>query len=609
MRLKYLLIFFFSLLYSSDPTFCQTVIKAADFGVKPNSNENAAPGLRKAIEVCKASGNAILVLPGGRIDVWPEGAEQRELYISNCTEDDTLSKVKNIAFSFENCKNVTLDGRNTLVMLHGKMLSFALLNSVNIRIRNISFDYERPTMSELTIRSVSDTVIETQIHPDSKYAIEGRRINFYGENWKMQSYHAILFDPARQMMRYSDFKPFLTAKAVENNPLSVRFEGNFTNTGFRAGEVLTVRDPYRDNCGGLISRSKNIELENVKMHYMHGLGIVSQFSENISFWKVVVAPRENSGRIISSFADCFHFSGCKGLVKIDNCLTSGSHDDAVNVHGTHLKMTALDETKKIRVRFMHHQTYGFEAFFEGDSIAFINPQTLLPLGKAIVKSARLINKREMEIEVAGTMPSAVQPGLSIENLSWTPEVVIRNSRFERTNTRGMLITTPRKVLIENNVFYHTGMFPILIANDASSWFESGAVRDVTIRNNVFEGCGYNSKSGAIKIAPENHELVPGNTVHRNIRIIGNTFKMISNGLLEARSVDNLVFSKNKIRNVSLQAENMKLVVDLTACKNVVIGKNHFNRSASPVINTVKMSKADLETNLAVNMLNRKLINE
>ena len=73
---------------------------------------------------------------------------------------------------------------------------------------------------------------------------------------------------------------------------------------------------------------------------MHGLGIVSQFSENISLLKVMVAPRENSGRIIASFADCFHFSGCRGLVKIDSCFTSGSHDDPVNVHGTHLQITS-----------------------------------------------------------------------------------------------------------------------------------------------------------------------------------------------------------------------------------------------------------------------------
>jgi hypothetical protein len=601
MWFRYTFLLIISLFFAGVVALSQKVVNAADFGVKSNSFENAAPAIRKAIEVCKASGNAILLLPGGRIDVWPEDAVKRELYISNSTENDTLSKVKSIAFAFDHCRNVTLDGNNTLVVLHGKMVSFAILNSVNIKVKNIKFDYERPTISEVTIRSVTDTAIETVIHRDSKYTIDSGRISFYGEGWKNKSYHTILFDPNKEILRYSNFSPFLTSKAVETSPLHVRFEGKFTNTKFHPGDVLTFRDPYRDNCGGFISRSKNIELEHVKMHFMHGLGIVSQFSENISLFKVAVAPRENSGRIISSFADCFHFSGCRGLVKIDSCFTSGAHDDPVNVHGTHLQVTSIDPAKKITVRFMHHQTYGFEAYFAGDSIAFVNPQTLMPLGKAKLKAAKLINKREMELEVEGSLPTYVNTGLCIENLTWTPEVVIRNSRFERTNTRGLLLTTSRRVLIEHNVFHRTGMFPILIADDASSWFESGSVQDVTIRYNTFEDCGNNS-GGAIQIAPENHELVIGNMVHRNIRIIDNTFKVYHDVVLSARSVDHLLFAGNKITYTNFFGKgNNKPSINLTACKNVVIHKNRFDAPTGPVVNTSKMTKTDLKTDLTVNM--------
>lgn len=119
----------------------------------------------------------------------------------------------------------------------------------------------------------------------------------------------------------------------------------------------------------------------------------------------------------------------------------------------------------------------------------------------------------MKIELDNELPAYAKEGVSVENITWKPDVVIRNSRFERTNTRGILVTTRKTVLIENNVFYRTGMFPILIADDATSWVESGAVQNVTIRNNIFDNCGYNSGSGSINIAPENHELadkpVPG----------------------------------------------------------------------------------------------------
>ncbi|HSC53276.1 MAG TPA: right-handed parallel beta-helix repeat-containing protein [Phnomibacter sp.] len=578
----------------------QTIIKASDFGVLANNGKDAAAGIRAAIASCKKQKNAVLVLPGGRIDIYPEHAVQRELYISNATESDSLSKQKTIAFDFDHCKNLTLEGNNTLVVLHGKMISFSVLYSSNITVRNIQFDYERPTMSELTIRSKGDSLIETSIHPDSKFSIDNGRIIFFGEGWKTNSFHTIRFDPKKDRLYYSNLKPLLDARAVQVNATQVNFAGSFSKSGYNSGDVLSFRDPYRDNCGAFISRSKNIQLANVQMHYMHGLGIVSQFSENISLFKVRVAPRENSGRIMSSFADCFHFSGCKGLVKIDSCFTSGAHDDAVNVHGTHLQITDIDSLQKIRLRFMHHQTYGFEAFFAGDSIAFIHPQTLMPLATAVVKKAKLVNKKEMEIEVVGKLDHQVVKGLCIENLSWTPKVIIRNSRFERTNTRGMLITTRKKVLIENNTFYHTGMFPILIANDASSWFESGAVQDVVIRNNVFEDCGYNSGSGAIYIAPENHELKPGNMVHRNIRIINNQFKLINNTVLSARSVDQLLFTGNTI-STNDAALQLRPFISLLACKHVTIQQNFSKGLALPIVHAKMMTAADVKADGSVKM--------
>ena len=82
---------------------------------------------------------------------------------------------------------------------------------------------------------------------------------------------------------------------------------------------------------------------------------------------------------------------------------------------------------------------------------------------------------------------------------------------------------------------------ILIADDASSWFESGPVRDVTIRGNRFLQCA----DPAILIEPENHVADPL-PVHRNIRIVGNTFELRGGAkAVAARSVDGLELSGNR----------------------------------------------------------------
>lgn len=588
---KTFLLFLFFLLAVNVFGQVADTVKVAQFGVKSNSYQNASKGISEALKKCSGKQNVVVQLPGGRIDLWPEDSVKKEIYISNATESDTLSKIKNIGFFFDHLKNVTLDGNNTLVVLHGKMISFALFNCENIQIKNLQFDYERPTMSEATIVSVSPSSVKLKIHPDSRYFIEKGKIGFYGEGWKSNSHHTIALDQQNRM-HYSSFEPFLKSKAIQQENRDVLFEGDFTKVKYNVGDVLTIRDTYRDNCGGFITLSKDVVLSNVKMHFMHGLGIVSQFAENITLSKVVVAPRENSGRVIASFADCFHFSGCKGKILVTDCKTSGAHDDPINVHGTHLKITEIAGSKKIKVQFMHHQTYGFEAFFAGDSISFVSPQSLKPIVFGKLKSAKLISKKEMELTLENEISEKIKVGDVIENLTWTPEVTVRNSRFERTNTRGLLLTTRRKIVIENNIFYKTGMHAILIANDASSWFESGAVNNVIIRNNTFEECAYNSGT-VINIAPENHELVKGYYVHHNIKILENTFKVFDKQILSARSTDGLFFLNNTINESSLMNNSNEETFKLTACKNVVIKNNTFNTSWKPKIATFNMGNVSI----------------
>jgi polygalacturonase len=247
---------------------------------------------------------------------------------------------------------------------------------------------------------------------------------------------------------------------------------------------------------------------------------------------------------------------------------------------------------------MHHQTYGLEAFFKGDAIAYIKAATLLPYGSGIVKRATMINKRIMELEMETAIPEGLNQEFVLENITWTPSLTIRNSHFERTNTRGILVTTRKKVLIENNRFVRTGMHAILIANDASSWYESGPVTDVLIQNNRFEECGYNSEPGnaVISIAPENHELVPNQYVHRNIRIRNNYFKVYDAPLVQARSTIGLEFSGNTIEASSiLPKKGDKAALQLTACAKVTVLDNTFQVPWEPTLQFEKMEKKNIRS--------------
>ena len=575
------------------------VIHAEDFGIIPNTFENMAPKLKTLSQEISEHDTVKLEFLKGRYDIWPEGSEQREYFITNTsTEKEVPSKIKTIGLLFENIKNLTIEGNDALFILHGKMINFAFDHCENITMQNISFDYERPTMSEMTFVEVSATKITATINPSSTYTIMDGKLIFYGEGWKMKHHHAILIDPEPDAFYYSKFIPFLKSKATQIAPFKIEFEGDFSKYDFKPGQILTVRDPIRDQVGAFIAYSKNVLLQNVQMHYMHGMGIINQFNENVTLDKVIIKPREETGRKIAAFADCFHFSGCKGEIIIKNCETYGGHDDPVNVHGTHLKIIEKIAENKIKLRFMHGQTYGLEAFFKGDTLNFVHSKSLQIYGVGKVKDVKSLSEREVEITLEKEVPKGFQIGDVVENVTWTPSVIIKNNYFSGANTRGVLMTTSKSVVIENNTFFRLGMHGILIANDASGWYESGPVRDVTIRGNRFVDCGYNKApdSYIINIWPENHEVVKDYYVHENIIIENNIFEAFDTPVLRVKSTNGLVFKNNTI----VKTKNFKNLKSgkpsfyIQECKSIKI---ELPRSAKDNFDTFKIvdtKKKDLK---------------
>lgn len=575
-------------------------IDVSTFGTKPNSFADATAGVQKAIEATRVQAKSVLNFPKGRYDFWPDSATETHYYISNSSSEAEFPvKKQRVGLYLKDLKNVTIEGNGSVFVFHGKMISWVIDGSENIRLQNLSVNYERPGMSEMTLEEITPTSVTANIHPDSKFAINDGRLEWYGEKWITKNHHAVLFRPNAGTLTYSGWDAFSKSKAEKISPLKIKFTGDFSKLKAQAGDVLTIRDRYRDYVGAFNNRSKNISLHNINMYSMHGLGIVSQFSENLDYDSVFIAPEPGSGRVIASSADGMHFSGCKGQITINNCRFKGLHDDPVNVHGTHLKVSELISPNTLKLKFMHHQTYGFMAFMPGDTIAYLHPAALQIFGQGKIKTAKLISEREMLVELEKPFPSKLKIGDALENVTWTPAVTIKNSRFEATISRGTLITTRRKVVIENNIYYRTGMHAILIEDDAEGWYESGPVSDVTIRKNQFIECGYNSAPNnyVININPENHQLIPNYYVHKNIRIENNIFKVYDYPLLAAKSTQGLTFLNNKIEKSDfMPSGSLRAAFNFLACTAVIIKGNQFG-TEKPEVELKNMAKKNIKSDI------------
>lgn len=572
LRSKFLLSVFVLIIFHVDCIAQNDTVYVSEFGVHPYTYENCVAQIQSAINACKSKGTHVLVFPKGRYDIWPENAIRKEYFISNTsTERECPSKIKTIGLLFENIHHLRVEGSGAQLMFHGKMTTIAVENCQDISFHNLYIDFERPAGSELEYTNVSEGCVEVKVHKDTKYEIVDGKMNLYGEGWKCNINQCIEYDHEYETFSYTEGWNVLSGSpAHETSPGVIKF---FTPKDFlpKKGNRLTIRDQV----GMFIYHSKNIELNEIQMHYMHGLGIISQYSENITIRKSKCAPHPESGRILAASADMTHFSGCKGKVTIDSCYFSGAHDDLINVHGTNLCAVEKIDDHTLNLRFMHGQTYGFQAYHEGDMVAFIKASTMERLAKASVISVKKVSERIWQVCFDQKVPAWLEINHDcVENLTCTPEVEITNNFFTRTSTRGTLVSTPRRVVIRKNTYYKTGMSAILIEGDAEGWFESGPVSDVLIEGNIFVDCAYNGgpHNAVIAINPSNTEVRDTHPVHKNIRIRNNVFKIFDYPVLYAKSTANLFFSDNSIERTTLLSpftENRHLF-RLNGCRNVVI---------------------------------------
>ena len=434
-------------------------------------------------------------------------------------------------------KNVTIDGNGATLLVHGKMTPLLLNNCENITIKNLVIDYACPIMAEFKVLSNENGTCIIEINKDCLYRIDGNNLIWQGENdltgvpyWE-DSYignrrHIKLIDPETQIPR--DFRradlDFKTIEDLGNNQLKIILKKK--DADFPVGAVFQTRNIIRDHTGSLFQRCKNLRFENLRIKFMHGLGMVSQFCENVTYINCDLTPAPH--RTITSTADFFQFSGCKGDLIVENCKAQGAHDDYINVHGTHLRIVEADySNNSIIVRFMHDESWGFQAFEVGDELEFIKWNNLQPYDKTKVISHKKLNDTDILLNLDRPLPQIEINKDVVENVTWTPNLYVRNCDFGTTSGRGILCTTRGEVIIENSVFYKLQGPALLMEDDCNFWFESGYSNKVIFRNNAVISCDHGTTypgAPVIRYTPKIMDESFQGYVHGKLVLENNIFK-------------------------------------------------------------------------------------
>lgn len=582
-----------------------TTIKVSDYGLKPDSKVNSISAIIKAVNECKKHPGSILKFEKGRYDFWPDSTFTKEYFESNTTDNNP----KKLGVLLEDCKGLTVDGQGSEFIFHGAMQPFTIDNSQNITIRNVSVDWDIPLTAQARVLATSPKNIDLEIDTlQFPYEITGGKLVFVGENWKAEpsgymeyeaNTHRIAAGTGDEGCVLGNWSNY---PVEELKPGTVRMNGQFTRTP-AVGNYLILRHSPRDHAGIFIQESTDVTLENINIYHTAGLGILSQFSRNLTYTNVKSIPNPAKNRYLSGHDDGFHISNCAGLVKITGCEFGGLMDDPINVHGTSVKIIEKIDNQKLKCRFMHEQSTGMEWGHLNDTVGFIENESMRTLAKGVVKSFSKMNRDEFVIELNQPIPVEIVAGDAVENLSWSPAVTITKCKFGSCRARGLLVSTPGKVLIDANEFESSGS-AILIAGDANGWYESGAVSDVTISNNIFKDACMTSMyqfcEAIISIDPIIPAIDSLKPFHRNINIEKNTFNAFDYPVLYAFSVDGIRFNNNRIVRSHLHEpfHKRKHCLTFEACLKVEVKGNVFEGDVlAKDIYLEKMDKKEVTTGI------------
>lgn len=550
--------------------------------------KNATPAIVAALK--DLHDGDTLTLEGKSLELYALGAPIKYYDISN---NDCGNKP--IVFLLSQRENITIDGEGAALMFHGRVLPFTVDNSKKITIKNLSIDYASPFYAQAEIVEADSEHTVLQFDQKEFCArVQNGNFCFYSkiDGWENEVTNCLVTEfekdtgaPSATLPAYFPYSAkeesdsflrgmFRDVDLKELAPGKIEMRGNlgFTHT---VGNIWLCTHSTREFPGIFITDSKDVTVSCVDLFYTASMGVIAQMSENLTLEKVKATPKPGSGRYLSVNADATHFVNCRGYLRVRDCLYERMMDDAMNVHGIYGKvLSTLGNT--IKVGYGHGQQEGVLFCKQGDKIALIDKWTMENIYEATVLAVTDISHKEFTLVTSKPVSAKVQNlehEMLLENLSTAVDVTATGNVTGYNRPRGFLLSTAGKVLIENNCF-HNMYSGIQVGGEANGWYESGVVKDITIRNNDFTGCAY-AGGCAIDINMQVQDSNFKRPLHEKISITNNKFVQQAPRMLHAHLVKNLIWKDNTFEQSDAYAAlgdagpDGRIIYD---CENVDLGE-------------------------------------
>jgi hypothetical protein len=556
-------------------------VRLSDYGILPNSDITAS--LYMLMEKYKE--DTEFVFENADYYFSPSEAQKIDYRVSN--SDVTPYRV--LAILMKNMKNCILRGNGARLWISGHMQVFTLDHCENVKLEGFTVNWKKPLVAEGRVVAKNGSSVDVFVDPELfPHRFENGNLEFDvgSDEWYPYKKAAIVFEPHSLRARagladvcFSEITPIggsiyrMTTKKDED---------------IFVGDMLNMRHNARIHAGIFSEKCSDIVAENITFYSCGGLGCLSQFCHNMTYRAVHFLPDKKLGRTVSSGRDDgMHITCNSGTVTITECSFHALMDDPINVHGCCVTSDEVVDERTLRCKYRHHQACGFLYWAEkGDEISFISRSSMESIGCATVESYALEDHMTFLLKFDRPLPKEILDSatkgdsLALDNLTHTASFICTNNRFGSCRARGVLVSTPKSVRIQNNYFESSGS-AILVAGDSNYWFESGECHDVEISHNVFTDACLRSKyqfcDGVISVCPVVPKPELDKPYHKNVRITENVFDTVGEPVLSALSCANLSFTGNRIFKSPSSSKPVedKPQISLSYCNGVSVCGNQW----------------------------------
>lgn len=519
------------------------------------AGENATKTLVEILTKDENKKDTIIRFQKGTYHFYEDGSFEKFFGITN-----NEFGVKKIAMPIFNCENITIDGGDSVFVMHEQAFPIFATESKGITVKNIIFDRILPCVATYSIHEISDEGFLLKIdRENAPYSVKDGRMIFHREgrdydmNDKLISMHKVEYHHVRYLAARNCSEdlsnlaaPYFVVDAeeredgvyfryCENTPIKCDYE--------EGQRFKSMVDGSREITVLCFDKSENILVKDVIVRRGLGMGVLAQISKDIEIDNFS-SDMEFYGEDTSFTADALHFVHCDGKVEVHNCHITDIMDDSINFHGNY---TGIKKVEKNRIigKEMHQQTYYFNQYLPGDVVRLVNADNLDIVAHFKVEKSGFTGDDGIEMELIGEFLDGFEnanENCYIENYMRVPEAHVHHNHFERFPH--IRISGGKKMVVEDNVLIDSSN-GILSSDLISYWYETGRINDLTIRNNIIDTC---LAEGILIYVAGYDENTP--LVHDRIEISGNTIKntgtLYKAEPISAKGVKNLVLKDNII---------------------------------------------------------------